>query len=290
MLDHRFMIIPRTLKFMIALPLSAAFLIAASVSHAPADPAFPRTGYATSGDGITLRAEPSQQGRKLAVIPLGEAVRVVSETGDKLYLAGTFGRWTELEWKGNKGWAFGGQLTAHDPCVLKKAARELILTKYPVRQDLPPEKSEKGIVAIRSILGDFAIVERDRFDTEGDGLIYIPYLMKYHGGAWALMEELAVHEMRGGEMKLFHLDKDGYPDVYTSQGCCGNYVITFYRSDNKGLVTRLADFDLNGDRCASSDVRTGLCGETVVTCISPSGKKEIQVFDCDKNSFVKSSK
>jgi hypothetical protein len=65
------------------------------------------------GDGfLALRSEPSSDyGERLAQIPHGAKINVVSCDSDKITIGSRRGSWCLIEWSGRAGWVFDAWLT-----------------------------------------------------------------------------------------------------------------------------------------------------------------------------------
>lgn len=66
--------------------------------------------YVSASAGLKLREQSNQNAKLIVVIPYGSEVNVIEESGEVLTIAGKTGKWTKIDWNGNKGWAFGGFL------------------------------------------------------------------------------------------------------------------------------------------------------------------------------------
>lgn len=61
--------------------------------------------------GLRMRDKPDLSGRKLDIIPYGDPVLLLEESGAEKLIAGRKGRWSKVDWKGRTGWVFGGFLS-----------------------------------------------------------------------------------------------------------------------------------------------------------------------------------
>ncbi|HPB81687.1 MAG TPA: SH3 domain-containing protein [Spirochaetota bacterium] len=77
---------------------------------------FPQDKYIIAAEGLRMRSEPSLQGNRLALIPFGEKVSAIGKSETVLEVTdGTSGKklqhhWYQVQWKGAKGWVFGGYI------------------------------------------------------------------------------------------------------------------------------------------------------------------------------------
>lgn len=58
-----------------------------------------------------MRAEPNTSANRIATIPDGTTVQVISTSGEEIELAGKRGKWTEVQFQEKTGWVFGGFLS-----------------------------------------------------------------------------------------------------------------------------------------------------------------------------------
>ncbi len=65
----------------------------------------------TSEGGLRMRDAPDITGSKIAVIPRGEIVELLEETGEMITISGITGKWSKVKWKNRTGWVFGGFLS-----------------------------------------------------------------------------------------------------------------------------------------------------------------------------------
>ncbi len=61
-------------------------------------------------DGLNMRAYPALDSSRLLTIPGGAYVDLLAEFGEEITLAGTTGRWSQVDYKTRTGWVFGGYL------------------------------------------------------------------------------------------------------------------------------------------------------------------------------------
>lgn len=75
------------------------------------------TMFVTVKDGLNLRAEPSETGKRLALIPYSEQVQKIEDWGELIKIDQTEGKWTKVAWRVHTGWVFGGFLSDLPPGV-----------------------------------------------------------------------------------------------------------------------------------------------------------------------------
>lgn len=71
--------------------------------------------WVTANPSLRVRDSAGTEGNKLGLIPFGEKVTLLEESGDALTIAGATGRWSRVKWNELKGWVFGGFLSKELP-------------------------------------------------------------------------------------------------------------------------------------------------------------------------------
>ena len=85
----------------------------------------PRFKYVTAVSGLTLRASPTLQSEKLAVMPLGTKVTILEAAGENTMNVGSIdGAMDEIEHNGQKGYAFNGFLSQFLPGGFHGSAKD----------------------------------------------------------------------------------------------------------------------------------------------------------------------
>ncbi len=74
-----------------------------------------QTRYISTKSGLRMRASADTKGKKVALIPGGDAVSVVAEKKSVVNIGGKSGVWTRVKWAGKEGWVFGYYLSARPP-------------------------------------------------------------------------------------------------------------------------------------------------------------------------------
>ncbi len=64
-----------------------------------------------SKGGLRMRDAPDITGNKIAVIPRGDIVELLEESGERITISGATGKWSKVSWKNKTGWVFGGFLS-----------------------------------------------------------------------------------------------------------------------------------------------------------------------------------
>jgi|GEM_PF-6842622 len=114
----------KTKALLFATALAALVLMAAACKQkSPVEPNMRTTKPMTRGttmfvsvrDGLNMRAEPSETGKLLALIPYGDQVQKLEEWGETITIDQTEGRWTKVALRFHTGWVFGGFLSDLPP-------------------------------------------------------------------------------------------------------------------------------------------------------------------------------
>lgn len=69
--------------------------------------------WVTADVGLNMRDSPSLKAKKIGLIPHGEKVLLIEETGNLITISGVTGKWSKIKWKGKMGWVFGAYLTSN---------------------------------------------------------------------------------------------------------------------------------------------------------------------------------
>jgi hypothetical protein len=66
--------------------------------------------WITADAGLNMRDAPNLNAKKIGLIPYGEQVLLIEETGNPITISGATGKWSKIKWKGKMGWVFGAYL------------------------------------------------------------------------------------------------------------------------------------------------------------------------------------
>ncbi len=69
--------------------------------------------WVTADVGLNMRDSPNLNAKKIGLIPYGEQVLLIEETGKLIAISGVTGKWSKIKWKGKMGWVFGAYLTGN---------------------------------------------------------------------------------------------------------------------------------------------------------------------------------
>jgi SH3-like domain-containing protein len=64
-----------------------------------------------SEGGLRMRDAPDISGTKIGVIPNGQIVELLEESGEMVTISGATGKWSKVKWNNITGWVFGGFLS-----------------------------------------------------------------------------------------------------------------------------------------------------------------------------------
>ncbi|MBN1798555.1 MAG: SH3 domain-containing protein [Spirochaetales bacterium] len=119
-----------------------------------------------------MREAPNLGAKKIGLIPYGEQVLLIEETGAPVAISGITGRWSKINWKGKAGWVFGGFLTGYNDKttgetdgdslfiqgdIAEKGRPVIIITHFTTEFYNPPE----GTTEITSGSGKLEVVKVD---------------------------------------------------------------------------------------------------------------------------------
>lgn len=105
--------------------------------------------YISSKDGLKMRENPDTSGKQIAIIPEGDKVLLLEESGNEISISNITGRWSKVKWNDKTGWVFGGFLSTVP--VLKSDLLEGHFTKIAI--DSSPEGGE-GCKALKKVNDD----------------------------------------------------------------------------------------------------------------------------------------
>ena len=60
--------------------------------------------------GLRIRTEPNLKSKRIGLIPYKTKILLLEEKKETVTILKTPGKWTRVDWKGKKGWVFGGFL------------------------------------------------------------------------------------------------------------------------------------------------------------------------------------
>lgn len=120
--------------------------------------------YVVAKSGLLLRAEPSQKGKVIELIPFKSKVNVIETTGPSVRIERITAPWYKVSWKGNEGWVFSGFLKSaarhEDNILLRPSFSNSILTHLPKNLEGRYNKND-----MRIDLADFSAVPDIIFDN-----------------------------------------------------------------------------------------------------------------------------
>lgn len=91
-----------------AIYISIVFFCSVLIAQEPVSHQFK---WISAKSGLRMRDGSSLGAKKLSTIPFGERVDFIRELEEVEHLAGTWGKWTEVDWRGKTGWVYSGFLS-----------------------------------------------------------------------------------------------------------------------------------------------------------------------------------
>ncbi len=95
--------------------------------------------WITADVGLNMRASPDLNAKKIGLIPYGEKVQLIEETGDAITISGATGKWSKVEWKDKTGWVFGGFLIGESAGIIPAGWKVYKNGKFGYQFSYPPE-------------------------------------------------------------------------------------------------------------------------------------------------------
>ncbi|HOY65426.1 MAG TPA: SH3 domain-containing protein [Candidatus Ozemobacteraceae bacterium] len=118
-----------------ALGVACAFGLCLQPSLAEPEPIASKTGRITAPKGLIIRDAPGRDGNKLATLPVGETVEILSLNGPEETIETVKNHWFHVKRGTVDGWAFGGFIETRDSpppeTATAKVSREECLGKDP---------------------------------------------------------------------------------------------------------------------------------------------------------------
>lgn len=260
--------------------------------------------YVISVDGLIMRKSPDTKAAKLATVPFGEKVTVVSQKDDELFMAGQYGRWTEIKWRKSNGWAFGGFLRGYDINALRKQAAAY----YRAELSNPAEfnrairtQTEKDIT-VHQVVGDLAHISfLNRWEGFPDKTLKSQSIWRYAGAKWEKVIGGPEPERRIFVEKLLYLNNDRFPDCVTSwleegpQGEVSSYMI--HLGNAEGDLERVQSVSCDDGIINAKNAAIGRCDGCTIKCSDgcsiydyktdkakkKTGSSVKIIFNCDTN-------
>jgi hypothetical protein len=105
--------------------------------------------YIATKGGLRMREKPDASAKQVGLVPEGEKVVFLEETGSDITISGATGKWSRVKWGDKTGWVFGGFLSGEITLNSDKLNEHFIsiaISSRPVSGD--------GITASKKIRGD----------------------------------------------------------------------------------------------------------------------------------------
>ncbi len=276
--------------------------------------------WVNSTSNITLYADASESSGMVTLVPGGEKVEALRETGDRRY--GNDIRWFEVRWNGKIGWTQGHNLqstpvqaqdtpapVASFPAEtiiplpeLEAAAKEFYEARLKKELAGKPEKEITETVdrlrgfgySVKYRMGDFAIVKTGAsfLGPATDIVTHADALWQKKDGKWSESQTMPLGG-KGEKMYLYHMNNDEYPDVLMLT-CVSDFCkLTAYLGKADGTFQEVGssgeEGEINFPDFVGPVMKIGKCGDTSVD-LTQDGKKVHIAFDCEKYALVKTVK
>lgn len=265
---------------------------------------------------VDVYADADELSAKVAQVPSGEKVEALQEKSDRRNAAV---KWTEIRWNGKTGWLMSNNLKS-SPIETPAPAAE---SSFPAETIIPLPELEAAakefygnnlkkavgemqaqmteeLVArlhrfgysVKYRVGDYAVVKHgSRFGSPVDDLesyTLADSLWLKKDGKWS---EVIPCTDWGGQMYLYQMNNDEFPDVLVKQCVSENCSLTVYLGKADGTFDKVVAPDGIGDfpEVTGLVMKIGKCGGTSIE-LPESGGNAVISFDCAKNSLVKTKK
>jgi hypothetical protein len=103
--------------------------------------------YAASKDGLRMRETPDVNGSKIGLIPDGEKLEFIEETGQDLTISGASGKWNSLT-----GWVFGGFLSKDQKSADGPGMPENVIGGYDFSGEIEPGNMPSRVGISKNII------------------------------------------------------------------------------------------------------------------------------------------
>ena len=214
--------------------------------------------YVATKSGLNLRSAPNKSSKVLVLIPFGGKITVVKSDSKEIFLDGRYGKWVNVKYGNQKGWVFDGFLCSFKPDTIIKVAADHYRERYKGSGRSKEFTDFKdSAVSIENIIGDYIVLRVPTSDGVSSDIDSGGVLWKYD--AWH-KNFFEAHEIKQANATyLFHLNKDPYPDMIISYGCCNSVYIDVYLGSAYGFRSILSGYG-NGFFYYTA----GLCGDTEI--------------------------
>ncbi|MBP7584196.1 MAG: hypothetical protein KBA61_09200 [Spirochaetes bacterium] len=276
--------------------------------------------WVNSTSNITLYADASENSGMVTLVPGGEKVEALRETGDRRY--GNDIRWFEVRWNGKIGWTQGHNLqstpvqaqdtpapVASFPAEtiiplpeLEAAAKEFYESRFKKELgELQAQMIEHMVgklhkfgYAVKYKTGDFAVVKHGESfggpSTDINTYTHADALWQKKDGKWS---EVIPTGGWGDQMYLYQMNNDEFPDLLVRKCVSDNCTLTVHLGKADGTFQEVQSHGGEGANTFPDYVgpvmKIGKCETTSVEYTEGNAKFLIS-FDCAKNMLVKTKK
>ncbi len=268
--------------------------------------------FVSSPKGLNLRSEPDAKSKKITVLPFAGKVKVLKSKGEKIFFAGRYGKWVNVDYSGKKGWVFSGFLSTFDTGKIQHTVAEFYRKKHRKEYKDEYKKFLKGKKVTYE--GLFTFKDNDikvisivknviKLEVPASGDSTWPNHIRpvisvgvYNGKNSSYVEYLFNDgTSQGTDGEIVHLNNDEFPDVlatYYTDGESSYYVLL---GTQNGLIEQKNSIECDNAYQEAYDKfykkypnSFGKCGKTRIMCPKVyENKVLLYKFDCSTNSFKK---
>lgn len=192
-------------------------------------------GYIAATKGVPMRSSPDVKGAKIATIAKGESVLILSEPLAAFETEGVKGHWRQIEYKGQKGYAFDG--------FISRFQVETGQDNEPILRETYPCKNDEGCDSTRALYADGRIVESIATDyCDSWSYTYFPQATIEEAFIW-----LRSYDYSAQEFTLKSPNKTKIDDGYSEEFKTNLYTVWECEKDEKGAFKTIHISDFTRD-------------------------------------------
>jgi len=234
--------------------------------------------------GLNLRSSPNKSSKVISLILFGAKVTINKSEGDEIFLDGRYGKWVNVKYGNSTGWVFSGFLCDFKPDTIIKIAADHYRNQYRKHGYFPEEFTnfKDSAVSIESIIDKYIVLNAPTTTGVSVDLVSGNVVWKYdvRGGKFSEVHNVG----QSNNTRLLHLNKDKYPDMIITYGCCNSIYIEIFLGSGYGFSNIF-----NGYSNDDLYMTVGHCGDTefAYTNIDHSEKTDPVIsffrFNCEDN-------
>ncbi|MCL1833053.1 MAG: SH3 domain-containing protein [Leptospirales bacterium] len=228
--------------------ISFLFLSTGIINGAETDQS--KEKYVATKSGLNLRSGPNKSSKVITLIPFGAKVTIVKSDGNEIFLDGRYGKWVNVKYGNNTGSVFSGFLCDFKPDTVIKAAADFYRDKYRMPGSYSQFKEfthfKDSEVVIENIVDNYIVLRVPTTMMISFEPWYGDVVWEYDVKQKKFLEVFNMGHSVG--IHIFYLNKDKYPDMIVSYGCCGNNEMDVYFG-TKGGFRKNFYYDSNGYFC-----------------------------------------